>query len=256
MSSPRERLEDRLRAIVQVVSADPAGRAVIALGSAGRELKRFDQHSDLDVFVVVDDGHQARYLASLDWLAATLPIAFAFANTRDAFKILFADGFFCELAVFGASELAGIPFAPGRLVWRRADVAADLAEPRVPLPPATLPDPAWSLGEALTNLLVGLHRFHRGERLAAFRLIQVHAVDRVLELAAGRNPPPRDGGPGRDPFARERRAERRHPELVAWLPRCTPGYEQSPAAAAAILAWLEAHFAVPPAMASAIRQLC
>jgi hypothetical protein len=34
----------------------------------------------------------------------------------------------------------------------------------------------------LTNLYVGLGRFHRGEKLSALRFIQHHAVDRFLEL--------------------------------------------------------------------------
>ena len=45
------------------------------------------------------------------------------------------------------------------------------------------PSPEWSLGEALTNLYVGLSRLRRGEKLSAMRLIQYHAVDRILELS-------------------------------------------------------------------------
>lgn len=251
----------RLAAIARLVATDPAARAVIALGSAGRERARLDEHSDLDVFVVVDDGRQRRYLESPDWLRAVEPIAFAFANTRDAWKILFADGIFCELAVFGASELATIPFAPGQVVWRRADVPESIAEPALPLPDPAAPDPAWSLGEALSNLLVGLHRWQRGERLAAFRLIQVHAVDRLLELAAGT---PDSGGQAAgmlaatatpDAFARERRVERRAPAFAVHLPQFVPGYGASPAAALAILGWLEEQHPVAPALAARIREL-
>ena len=39
------------------------------------------------------------------------------------------------------------------------------------------------LGEALTNLYVGMAREKRGEKLSAMRFIQGYAVDRLLELA-------------------------------------------------------------------------
>jgi hypothetical protein len=67
------------------------------------------------------------------------------------------------------------------------------------------PDPKpieWLLGEALTNLYVGLGRFRRGEKLSAARFVQQYALDRVLELVAqaGEEVP----GYG-DAFAPERR---------------------------------------------------
>ena len=41
------------------------------------------------------------------------------------------------------------------------------------------------LGFALAHgLLIGLQRFHRGERLSAARFVQGHALDRLLELDA------------------------------------------------------------------------
>jgi hypothetical protein len=107
------------------------------------------------------------------------------------------DGVFCEFAVFEPHELAPIPFAPGRWVWRRDELDPTLGEPRVALPAAALPGEDWLVGEALSNLLVGLSRHARGERLAAMRLVQVTAVDRLLQLVEQRAAV----GGGRDPFA-------------------------------------------------------
>jgi hypothetical protein len=47
--------------------------ALIGLGSAGVEYDRFDEHSDLDFFVVVEDGAKRGYLESIDWLQARQP---------------------------------------------------------------------------------------------------------------------------------------------------------------------------------------
>jgi hypothetical protein len=56
----------------------------------------------------------------------------------------------------------------------------------------------------------------------------------------------------RDPFDAARRFERSFPETAVYLPQFMPGYEESPAAARAILAYLEAQFEINPALKSAI----
>ena len=154
--------------------------ALIGLGSVGLELERLDAYSDLDFFVIVERGYKQLYLDDLQWLKSVYPIAYCFANTRDGYKVLFADGIFCEFAVFEPDELQAIPFAPGRIVWKQPDVPATLGQPVTVPGTAAKRDPDWLLGEALTNLLVGLAREKRGERLSALRFIQGHAVDRVL----------------------------------------------------------------------------
>ena len=111
----------------------------------------------------------------------------------------------------------------------------------------------WSLGEALTNLYAGLCRYRRGEKLAAMHLIQLHAVDRLLELAERIDP----AAPSpRDPFALERRYEQRHPRIAQALPSFAQGYERSVESARAVLGFLDEHFEVNPAMRRAILELC
>ncbi len=115
----------------------------------------------------------------------------------------------------------------------------------------------WLIGEALTNLYVGLGRFHRGERLSALRLIQVFAVDRILELAhfveEEQVGPP--GATHTDKYAAERRFEKRFPMVASELPGFIQGYDRSPESAAAILTFLEGHWEVNSAMAQALRGL-
>lgn len=242
----------RLGEIAASLARTGHGRALLGLGSVGLELDRLDRYSDLDFFAVVDPGHQARYLEDLAWLTDVAPVAYAFRNTPDGFKLLYADGVFCELAVFEPDQLARIPFVTPRVVWARDDV--DLSVLTAGDPPASTPvDVARSLGEALTNLYVGLGRFRRGEKLAAARLVQVHAVDRVLEIAAHLDP---GSDVARDVFAPERRAERRLPSTAAHLAGFVQGYDRTPESARAILAYLEEHVAVDGAMRRAILDLC
>jgi hypothetical protein len=135
-------------------------------------------------------------------------------------------------------------------------VADATAMPRRPLPDAQLPDETWIVGEALSCLYVGLQRWHRGERLAAARMVQGHAVDRLIELDALRV---RADAvlPVADPFSRERRLEQRQPGLVAELPGVVPGYQHTPDAALSILAALHRRGALlDPSITDRIRMLC
>ncbi len=103
---------------------------------------------------------------------------------------------------------------------------------------ARLPDETWIVGEALSCLYVGLQRWHRGERLSAARLVQGHALDRLIELDALRAAEA-TASAGVDPFSRERRLEQRRPDLAAELPSLVPGYTLTPRAALAMLDALE-----------------
>lgn len=246
-------LLERLEAIARSVAASERACALIGLGSVGVERDRLDDYSDLDFFVIADVGFKQRYIENLDWLHSVHPVVYQFRNTPDGHKLLFADGVFCEFAVFEAAELSRIPFAKGRVIWKRAGVDDAIC---VPPHPAANPQPrdvAWLVGEALTNLYVGLCRHHRGEKLSAQRLVQHYAVDRLVELAAHVKT---ECPLSRDPFTNERRIEGRFPAFAEELPRFVRGYERTRESARAILNWLEQHFEINRSMAQAIRHLC
>jgi hypothetical protein len=247
------RLLNRLDEIGASLERSGHALALIGLGSVGVELERLDAWSDLDFFAIVEQGYNDRYLGNLDWLSCLCPIAYRFQNTPDGFKLLFEDGIFCEFAVFELAELGAIPFSRGRIVWKVPGLDEGIGEPVVATPAFHQSATEWLVGEALTNLFVGLGRFRRGEKLSASRFIQQYAVDRVLELSAvieqERRAP-------RDLFANERRFEQRFPGVAQELQYFIQGYDRSCESAQALLAFLERHFDVNQAMAEAIRALC
>ena len=199
-------LLNRLNRIGEVLRDRGDAVALLGLGSVGRDLHRLDEHSDLDFFVVVDDDAKARYLNSLDWLQAAAAVAFSFPNPADGRKVLFADGLYAEYAIFTVTELREAQYPPARLVWQREDAPNGLDLPVRNLDQGRS-NISHQVNEAMTNLFVGLHRELRGERLSAMRLIQVHAVDRilhVLEMSA------EDGVTRQDRFAPERGVEFQH----------------------------------------------
>jgi len=241
----------RLDRIGQALRDSGRALALIGLGSVGLERGRADAWSDLDFFAIVEPGSKARYIDRLDWLAAAHPLAWHFRNTADGYKALMADGVFCEFAVFEPQELPYVPFAPGRVVWKRDGVDDAIAIPRLAAPPPRTTDETWIVGDALGCLFVGLQRWHRGERLSAARLVQGHALDRLIELDALRSHP----APG-DPYSAERRLEARQPALAAELASLVPGYEHTPQAALAMLDALSARGALlDEAMVARIRAM-
>ena len=248
----RELLLKRLDEIGSSLLRTDGALALLGLGSAGLEDERLDEFSDLDFFVIVRNGSKAAFIVDLGWLERVCPIAFTYRNTPDGHKALFDDGVFCEFAVFEPSELSRIPFAPGRVVWRRDGFDESVCAP-ITSGTAAPPSVEWLLGEALTGLYTGLCRLRRGERLAASRAIQGGVVGNVIELAQTLEA---QSSVGRDPFAGERRFEQRFPRLVAELPSFMQGYGRNRESALAILAFLGRRFEVNAAMATAIRSLC
>lgn len=207
-------LLQRLDEIAASLAEDPDALALLALGSVGRDRHRLDEHSDLDFFVIADD--KQRLLDDLTWLGE--PLRWSHRDTPDGCKALVGE-FFHEFAVFTPAELPDIRYEEGEIVWAREDFDTSLFAASVPVPH----DAQWLTQEILANLYVGLHRWLRGERLAALRMVQGEALDNLLRLWGCD-----------DPFNPSRRAETHGLPLSELV----PGYDHTPAAAAAILTHL------------------
>jgi hypothetical protein len=108
----------RLDHLAEHLSRDAGVQAVLGLGSAGVETSRFDEHSDIDFFLVVDDVEtKSRYLADPAWLGGFGgQVAYSFVHDPNGRKALFEDGLFVEYAIFTPAELAPLPFAGARVV--------------------------------------------------------------------------------------------------------------------------------------------
>jgi hypothetical protein len=245
-------LLQRLEAIGASLAQSEGALALIGLGSVGVQRERLDVYSDLDFFAIVRAGYKARFIDKLDWMACLGDIDYCLRNTVDGYKLLYADGVFCEFAVFEPQELSGIPFSPGVLVWKAEGVPDSIAAPVQARLPEPGRDEEWLVGEALTCLYVGLNRLARGETLSAQRFIQHFAVDRVLELIALREPTRVTSA---DAFAIERRFEQRHPESRALLAQAVQGYGRSAESALALLEYLKRNHAINDAIERRIRQL-
>jgi hypothetical protein len=237
-----DRLLAGLDAIGESLSRNPQALALLALGSCGLEVARLDAYSDLDFFVIVEEAAKARFIADLSWLTTGSDRVFAHRNTPDGWKTLDGDGVFCEFAVFHPGELAQIPFAEGRVVWARDGFDLSI------LRPATVSskvDLAWTCDEALTNILIGLKRYLRGEKLSAQRMISGYAADLVCQaLAAGNQ---------QDHFDPWRRIEQGHAEYAVELEHAL-GCNNPPLVAAALLEILAKRWQLSQALVEEIKK--
>lgn len=255
MSSPSnhpQQLIERLNAIGESLRRSGKALALLGLGSVGVERDRLDDQSDLDFFVVVKPGYKAEFLHNLSWMTNIAPAAFYFQNTKDGHKFLYADDIYCEYAVFEPDEIARIPFTAGQIVWKADEFDDSGTNPTVPPLGRLESTNEWQLGEALTNLYVGLRRLKRGENLSAQWLIQHYAVQRTLHLAARVEVRSKAHI---DPFAIERRVEQLYPSLAPLLPDFVQGYTRSRESARAILEYLDSRFTVNEMMKARILEL-
>lgn len=223
---------------------------LLGLGSVGVELDRLDQYSDLDFFLIVKKGSKSKYLDSLFWLNDVCPLVYAFRNTVDGYKILFSDGIYGEFAVFEEDEMDNISYSEGRWIFKKPQCDVSNVQSK-PFEPVYSDDIDYAINELITNLLVGLQRYHRGEKLAAQRLIEVHALNRLLSVL------PKiyvEKPVHADKYNVERRIEFRFPAIAKKLPLFVQGIENLPASASHLLDFTVAHFAVNEAMVTEIRK--
>lgn len=248
----KEKLLKRLGDIGKSLSNTPGALALLGLGSAGIETDRMDEYSDLDFFVICQKGTKEGLLEDVKWLISIHPVSYMFKNTRDGYKLLFEDGIFCEFAVFEPEELKDITFSEGRIVWKTEEFDSALCIPKA-LPKGKLPNTEWILGEALTNLYVGLGRYHRGEKLSAYYFIENFAMERVLQLMSLLEVP---NMVPEDKFSIHRRFEFRYPNSSRALSKILGGYDNIISSAETILNFLDENFTINGAMKNKIMELC
>lgn len=249
----KERLLQRLDQIGEMLGTKGGVQALMGVGSVGVETDRIDEYSDLDFFVIVAPGYRERFIDHLDWLEEVHPLAYHFKNSDAGHKILFEDGIYGEFAVFDEAQLKTAGYAGARIVWRDPAFAGkEIPRSNGSFPRLKAASVEHAIGEAVTNLYVGLGRFLRGERFTAHLFVHAYAlgqVTKVIHLVE----PEVDYFP--DPYGNDRRLERRYPEFAKQIGQMLQGYDRVPESAIAILNFLEEHFPINQRMSAEIRRL-
>jgi hypothetical protein len=236
-------VQETLEILSNAARNSPHAIALIGAGSAGAEIARMDQYSDIDFFLIVEDGFSSGFINDNSWFGRDLPIVFAFRDTDHGNKALLENGVFLEFAIFTQAELAqnGIPGL--RTIWGKSGFSLPDLSAKQP----TVREVSYYVDQALSNLLVGALRLRRGERLAALAMIERYALTNLLSAYRVKN-----NLTIQDPFNIERRAEQ---ALGVDFAAFVQGYERLERSLEKILAFAEENFQVNASIAQSIREL-
>ena len=236
-------IQETLESLAWAAQKSSHAIALVGAGSAGAEIARMDQYSDIDFFLIVEDGFSSGFVNDNSWFGRDLPIVFAFRDTDHGNKALLENGVFLEFAIFTQAELAqnGIPGL--RTIWSKSGFSLPDLSAKQPI----VREVSFYVDQALSNLLVGALRLHRGERLAALAMIERYALTNLLTAYRVKN-----NLTVQDPFNIERRAEQ---SLGVDFAALVQGYERLEQSLAKILAFAEENFEVNAPIVQSIREL-
>jgi hypothetical protein len=226
---------------------------LVAAGSMAERDYLPDAWSDHDFFVITRPGAQEPYRVAYAWLPDADSIAYAFRETAHGVKVVYASGHLLEYAVFDQEELAVARVNRYRVLLDRGGIADRLAHLAQESARTDEGSDAYHAGQFLTNLLVGVGRYRRGETLSAHHFVKASALHHLAVLLQRYVPSP--NAHLADNLAPLRRFERVHPDLGERVRHLL--LQPVPQAAAGLLAIFqsrlqERHALVPPDVVAVI----
>lgn len=156
---------------------------LVAVGSMAAQDYQPDEWSDHDFFVIVQAGTQLRYRTQYDWLPLQQEIVWAFQETDHGVKVIYQDGHLLEYAVFDKTELSLAKSNRYRILLDRNKIERQMSRiAKATSRWASHSTDTYHIGQFLTNLLVGIGRYQRGEKLSAHLFVKDHAVQNLVKL--------------------------------------------------------------------------
>jgi hypothetical protein len=191
---------------------------VVALGSTAATTHPPDRYSDHDVFVVAVDGAAQALRDDVGWLPDADRIALCNADTEHGRGVVYDDGHLVELAVFELSELHVVRVNAYRVLYDTGEIAdrlMGLASTTTDWASHVDVDGSARFAGFVEQIIVGVSRHARGERLSANERIRGQALTHLLGLI--RDFVPSDRPAAADNLDPHRRFEQTHPGLGARL---------------------------------------
>lgn len=195
------------------LSNDDRVLGLIAVGSMARVDYEPDQWSDHDFFVIVRPGQQEFFRTNHTWLPPYQKIVLTFRETAHGVKVLYEDGHLLEFAVFDPEELFLARVNRARVLFDKGGVQQhlDIIRKNSQTQGEIDSDDAWLVGQFLTNLLVGVARHRRGEKLSGRFFVKTSGLRNLLILIQKHFPSPQKAL--LDHLDPHRRFEVAYPEL-------------------------------------------
>lgn len=172
------------------LSQDPRVLGLVALGSMAQQDYQPDRWSDHDFFVITVPQMQEELRSDLNWLPDFEQIALRFRETQHGLKIIYNNGHLLEFAVFDLKELYLAKVNRYRILLDQpgANLTEHLAKIKAASVTPQLETAAQALqdfndfGQFVSNLLVGVGRYNRGEQLSGHQYVKGYALRHLLVL--------------------------------------------------------------------------
>ncbi|WP_428266838.1 hypothetical protein [Haliangium sp.] len=171
--------------LLERVQSEPAILGLVAVGSMAERSHMPDEWSDHDFWLVVEETEAERYRNEYDWLPTPEEIVLAFRETPEGVKVLYADGHLLEYAVFTLEGIKVAKVNDYRVLLDRAGISVRMDALRSDTRTwvaSTDGDDGYLIGQFLTNLVVGVGRYRRGEKLSAHHFVKISALDHFVRL--------------------------------------------------------------------------
>jgi lincosamide nucleotidyltransferase len=175
---------------------DPRVLGLMAAGSMADQSHPPDEWSDHDFWVIVEPESASWFHTHSEWLPDSSAIVLYFQEPHGGLKAVYRSGHLLEFAVSGSDNLLTAKVNDYRLLIDRIGLAADLEklyQNTAAEFDQVVGDDICLLGQFLTNLLVGVWRFRRGEQLSARQFITVSSLYALLRLIPKHIASPRSG---------------------------------------------------------------
>lgn len=161
---------------------------LVALGSMAQRDYQPDRWSDHDFFVITALNEQEHFRTNLTWLPNYSDIVLQFRETAHGLKVLYKNGHLLEFAVFDSNDLAElypIKINRYRVLLDKAELEQSFSQAAAEVKKTANANPIDDnkyFGMFLCNLLVGLGRYHRGEKISGHVFVKTYALTNLLIL--------------------------------------------------------------------------
>ncbi|MCI0157172.1 hypothetical protein KNO15_10745 [Leifsonia shinshuensis] len=196
MGGALDSFDDYTRRVETWARADHRVLGIALLGS-GADRSRIDEWSDHDLLVLALPEAVDELRADLSWLPDADRLVAVGREWHDGIKALFDDGRVLELGIADPAGLRSFPLAAAQVVYDAGPLAEGLEAARAGTRTREVDGPADAVAVLMVQLVVGVGRLRRGERLSGGQVVRGEAaltlVDLVLSRSGCAHPDPFDG---------------------------------------------------------------
>lgn len=175
---------DMTNRIVENITLHTDVIGLVAVGSMTEDDAMPDEWSDHDFYLITTPSRQRYYRENNDWLPYAEKNVWMFQETEHGVKVIYNHGHQLEFAVFDLEELNLVKTNRYRILLDKGCVHEAMEAVKFSTDIWSRKSGRSLAGQFLTNLLVGIRRYKRGEKISAHKLINSTAAPHLIALVS------------------------------------------------------------------------